>query len=163
MSLTQAALEALARCDTSTRHLMALEMSNAVFPGGYIRIVNYDFDISVGGQQYTGMAMDTMVPEIGNEPDNDVRLHIDGVAGTYQFYLNQANDQGTPVGVKLTSFLFNTMTESVIEILGEFDYELKATQFDSLAAMPQIGNTAPTNQQFPNVKYSATSHQALYR
>lgn len=161
--LTTVALEALARSDTTTRHLMGVEMLNNAFPGGAIRVVNYDYDVSLNGDNYTGMAMDTQIPEVGSEPDNEVRLRIDGVGGTMQFYLNQANDQGQPVFVNLTSFLYNVKTESVVDIMGVFDYELKATQYDMSSIMPQLGKVSPSNQTFPRFKYSASTHPALYR
>ena len=161
--LSTVALEALARSDTTTRHLMALELSNAAFQNGAIRVVNFDFDITLHGNPYTGMAMDTQVPEVGTEPDNEVRLRMDGVGGTMQFYLNQANDQGTPVYALITSFLFNVETETIVDIMGTWEYELKATQYDMSSVMPQLGNVSPSNQAFPNLKYSATSHPALYR
>ena len=161
--LTTVALEALARSSTTTRHLIAIEMRNTAFPGGVLRTVNYDFDITVDSKSYVGMAMDTQIPEVGTEPDNEVRLRMDGVGGTMQFYLNQANDQGEPVYATLTSFLYNVATETVIDVMGAWEYELKAVQYDMSSVMPQLGNVSPSNQSFPRLKYSATSHPALYR
>ena len=162
MTYSAAALEAIARSENSTRHLMGVEFLHSTFDGGAIRIVNYDFDIPIDGNSYAGMAMDTMIPEIGAEPDNDVRLHIDGVAGSMNFFLNRAAQYDEPVLVNLKSLLYNVVTESTIEVIGRFAYELKAAQFDMTSVMPQIGNISPTNQPFPNIKYNALSHPALY-
>jgi len=161
--LSTVALEALARSDTTTRHLIAQEMRNDAFPGGALRVVNYDYDITISGNPYTGMAMDTQMPELGTEPDNEIRLRMDGVGGTMQFYLNQANDQGKPVYVTMFSLLFNVETETIVDIMGTWEYELKAVQYDMSSVMPQLGNVSPSNQPFPRLKYSASSHPALYR
>ena len=163
MSYSAAALEAIARSENSTRHLMGVEFLHSTFDGGgAIRIVNYDYDISIDGNSYTGMAMDTMIPEIGAEPDNDVRLRIDGVAGSINFFLNRAAQYDEPVLVNIKSLLYNVVAESTIDIIGRFSYEMKAAQFDMLSVMPQIGNISPTNQPFPSLKYNALSHPALY-
>lgn len=161
--LSTVALEALARSDTTTRHLIAQEMRNPAFPAGAIRTVNYDYDISINGDPYVGIAMDTQIPEVGTDPDNEIRLRMDGIGSTMQFYMNQANDQGEPVFVTLISLLFNIETETIVDIMGTWEYELKAVQYDMSSVMPQLGNVSPTNQSFPGIKYSATSHPALYR
>ena len=165
MSYSAAALEALARSENSTRHLMGVAFHHSTFTefGGVIRIVNYDYDISnIDGDTYTGMAMETMIPETGAEPSNDVRLRIDGVAGSMNFFLNRAAQYDEPVLVDLKSLLYNVVNESVIEVIGRFYYEMKAAQFDLTSVMPQIGAISPTNQPFPGIKYNALSHPALY-
>ena len=161
--LSAALREAYARADTYTRHLVALELTNATFPGGAIRYVNFDRDLFIDNEIYTAMAMELREPEVGTDPANKVKVRIDAVAGEMQYYINAGVQSGTLIKATLRPFAFNMKTQSVIDIVGRFPYKVTQAQYDMKAAVLTLGHVSPTNQPFPNKRYTADKYPYLFR
>lgn len=161
--LSQALKEAYARSSSSTRQLAAVTLTHYTFPGGAIYVVNHDSDLTVDGDLYTGLAMDVTEPESGTEPDDKISIKLDGVAGTLQFFINNAIRTATNIPVTLKLFAFNMQTETVIDVAGSYNYLLLRAQYDAQSVVLELGHISPTNQAFPGVKYSPANSPELYR
>lgn len=165
--LSTALRQAYARSDTDTRHLLALEILHAEMPGGALRYVNHDYDINVGGNLHVGLAMSLKEPEIGSEPDNKVKVRIDGTPGIMQFYINKAIKtdvvEGGTIQANIRPFAFNMQSRSVIDVVGTFNFLVTAAEYDMEAVVLTLGHVAPTNLTFPNRRYSPLEYKYLYR
>lgn len=144
------------------RHLVGVEFLNSHLTGGAVRIVNYDDDISVGGNTHTGLAMEIREPEVGDQAANDVLIKIDAVQGQLQFWLNAVNIFDEPTLVNLRPFAYNVNTSSVIEVVGTFEFNLKKADFGMTQIVITLGHIGLTNQPFPKVRYNQESHPDLY-
>lgn len=161
-NLSAALLQAYARSESSTRHLIGVEMLHAFFPGGRLAFVNYDDGISLDSVFHTGMAMEVKEPESGGQPANVVEIRIDGTPGTFQQYINGAVQTGDPVHVNFRPFAYNMTTRSIIDIVGTFPFLVTQADYDMTTCILQLGHVSPTNQKFPNVRYTAESHPGMY-
>ena len=168
-NLSEGLKQAYARSDSYTRHLVAVEFQHAAFDqsAGYIRVVNFDSDITLpqpdGDTTYVGHAMEVREPAVGSDPDEKVRLQIDGTPGTFQFWISKAIATADPVRVDLRPFAFNMKTQSVIDIVGVYKFLVTSAEYDMSATVLSLGHVSPTNVPFPGIKYSPESHPALYR
>lgn len=144
------------------RHLMGVEFLNSHLTGGAVRIVNYDDDISVGGNTHTGLAMEAIQPEIGDQATNDIVLKIDAVQGQLQFWLNAVNIFDEPTLVNLRPFAYNVNTSTVVDVVGTFATSLKKADFSMTQIVITLGQIGLANQAFPKVKYHQDTHPDLY-
>jgi hypothetical protein len=158
--LSPALKEAYARSATSTRHLVALHLT---LPGSDLYLVNYDDDIDVDGQRYVGVAMDISEPESGAEPDDKVSVRIDGTPGTIQYLINAAIGSGGNIPCSMKPFAFNLSTETVIGVLGTYEFLLLKATYNDQAVQIELGHISPTNQPFPGVKYDPINSPELFR
>jgi len=161
--LSEALKEAYARSDSNTRQLVAIEMLHAEFPGGAIRLVNYDSDITVDSETYVGVAMDVAEPESGTDPGDKVALRIDGVDTDMQYWINRAISTATNISVSMRPFAFNLSNDTVIGIVGTYNYLLLKAQYNDQVCVVDLGNISPTNQPFPSVRYTAYNSPELFR
>jgi hypothetical protein len=158
--LSPALKEAYARSATSTRHLVALHLT---LPGSDLYLVNYDDDIDVEGQIYIGVAMDITEPESGAEPDDKVSVRIDGTPGTIQYLINAAIGSGGNIPCSMKPFAFNLSTETVIGVLGTYEFLLLKATYNDQAVQIELGHISPTNQAFPGIKYDPLNSPELFR
>lgn len=163
MTLPQALIEAYNRAGTSTRHLMALDFQHALFPDGHIRIVNHDKPITLLSEAYAAHAMLITEPEVGTEPDNSVSMKIDGVPGTFQFWVSAAINDGTPIYVDMIPFAYNLDTNGVIGVTGTYKFKVISAAYDMTSVNLKLGHQAPTNMPFPGKFYSPATHPGMYK
>lgn len=163
MSLSQALKEAYARSDSQTRHLTAVELQHATFPSGVIRMVNHDKDVTVLTEVYTAHAMDTKDPEVGSEPDNKIKIRIDGTPGTFQYWISNAIDTTDPVYADVIPFAFNIQSETVIDVVGTYSFLVTKVDYSMTSCVLTLGHVSPTNMPFPGKKYDPVTYPALYR
>lgn len=147
---------------TYVRHLIGMEFINSNLAGGPVRIVDYDQDISVGGNTHTGMAMQISEPELGHEPANDLTANIDATQGQLQYWLNIMNifDEATIVNVR--PFAYNTNTETVIEVVGTYEYNLLKHRINMRQIVVTLGKLSPSNMPFPRILYTQDTHPDLF-
>jgi hypothetical protein len=158
--LSPALKEAYARSATSTRHLVALHLT---LPGSDLYLVNYDSDIDVEGQLYVGVAMDITEPESGAEPDDKVSVRIDGTPGTIQYLINSAIGSGGNIPCSMKPFAFNLSTETVIGVLGTYEFLLLKSTYNDQTVQIELGHISPTNQKFPGISYDPINSPELFR
>ena len=163
MTLPTAIKEALARADTSTLYLMAMEFAHSSFPGGVFRLVGFDEDLSVDGDVYAGIGAESQAPAIGIEPDNSLSMQIDNTVPIYQHLLAFATIGTEPINVTVKPFVFNLKTDTVIDVTGAYTFQVKTIVPAEDAVVLQLGNKSPANISFPSKLYSPESHPALYR
>jgi hypothetical protein len=163
MSMSIAIREAYVRADTFTRHLMAVDLQHEVFPDGHIRIVNHDQDVTVDGATYAPFAMQTQEPELGHEPDNKVKIRVDGVPGTFQFWIASAVKSTTSVRADLRPVVYNIKDSVVIDFIQPYQFMVTEAEYNMTACVLTLGHIAPTNMPFPGKRYSPASHPMLYK
>lgn len=163
MTLSTAVKEAYVRADTFTRHLMAVDLKHSTFPDGHIRIINYSQDITIGADTYAPHAMQSTEPEVGHEPDNKVKLQIDGVSGTFQFWLAGAIKSNEAVYADMRPVVYNLKTDTVIDVAGVYPFMLLEAQYSMTACTLTLGHISPTNLPFPGKRYSPESHPMMYK
>lgn len=162
--LSQALREAYSRSDSSTRHLVALELLHPLFPGGALRNVGWDSDVSVGGNLYIGLGMEIQQPDYSTEPATSVKVRVDGVPGTYQFYINNAlSNSSQVVSAQITALAYNTTTQSVIDYQAPFAFKLMKAEYNMESVILTLGWPAPTNMPFPAMKYDAANFPYLFK
>lgn len=161
--LSQALKEAYARSDSETRHLIAVELQHNVFPGGALRIVNHDTDITISSDIYVAHAMQAKEPELGSEPDNKIKIRIDGTPGTFQYWIAAAIDTASPVYADIRPFAFNMRTEAVIDVVGTYSFLVTKAEYDMTACVLTLGHVSPTNVPFPGKKYDPITYPALFK
>jgi hypothetical protein len=162
-NLPQALKEAYARSKSSTRHLLAIELQHSTFPSGVLRWVNYDTDLTVDGDIYVGHAIEMREPAVGAEPDEKMKVVIDGVPGSVQFWINNAIQSSTNIYADVRPFAFNMDTESVIDIVGVYSFVVSKVSYDMTQVQLTMGHLSPTNMAFPNRKYDPLTYPALFR
>jgi hypothetical protein len=160
--LSPALKEAYARSATSTRHLVGLHLT---LPGSDLYLVNYDNDIEgLGdGQRYVGVAMDISEPESGTDPDDKVSVRIDGTSGEIQYLINSAIGLGGNIPCSMKPFAFNLSTETVIGVIGTYEFLLLKATYNDQAVQIELGHISPTNQAFPGIKYDPLNSPELFR
>lgn len=163
-NLSQALKEAYARSKTSTRHLLAIELQHSTFPNsGVLRWVNYDTDLTVDGALYVGHAMQMREPATGSEPDEKMKIEIDGVPGSVQFWMNNAIQSSTNIYADVRPFALNMDTETVIDIVGVYSFIVSKVSYDMTKVQMTLGHLSPTNMPFPNRRYDPVTYPALFR
>lgn len=166
MSMSEALKQAYARSDSSTRHLIAVDLQHSTFDqAGHLRLVNHDDQIEVptGGDLYLPHAMEAREPAGGSEPDEKVKLRIDGTSGAFQFQINRAIETGVPVYVDFKPFAFNMTAKTVIGVVGTYEFILMSAEYNMTTTMLSLGHVSPTNITFPGIKYTPESHPNLYQ
>ena len=157
------AQESFARSRTSTGLLCALEMLHSTFPGQGIYLCNYDSDIFLDGNLYTGIGMEASEPDSGTEPDDKISVRLDGVTGEMQYWINSAIITGTNIKVNMRSFAYNKALNQVIGDANLYKFLCLKAQYNDQAVILQLGRVSPTNQSFPSVRYTPANSPELYR
>ena len=170
--LDDAKKEAYARQTTSQKHTFFLELRHPLFTSP-IRFANHDVNIENvelestapenAGEMVTfiGVGFRTpKEPDLGTQPDNSMRIQIDGVSGAVHAYLKAAKGSGTPVEATLRRVLFDidsgaTVIQSALHLQTR-DIELKMT-----TVLLEFGYTNPANQRFPRDDYTLQSNPGL--
>jgi len=163
MSLPQAVAEALARADTSTLYLTAMEFTHFSFPGGVFRLVSFDENLSVDGDVYVGIGAESQAPVIGIEPDTALTISLDNTLPIYQHLLAFATLGIEPINVTVKPFVFNLETDTVVDITGAYAFQVKTIVPSEDRVVLSLGNKSPANIDYPSKLYSPDSHPALYR
>lgn len=162
MSMSQAVKEAYVRADTFTRHMITVDLIHSVFPDGHIRIVGHDQDVFVDGETYAPHAMESMEPEVGHEPDNSVKVRIDGVPGTIQFWISAAIKNTTPVYADMRPVVYDMKNEQVIDVSGVYQFLVTEAEYSMTAVVLKLGHISPTNLPFPGKRYNPKQYPMLY-
>lgn len=163
MTMSIAIQEAYVRADTFTRHLIAVDLQHTVFPDGHIRMVNHDQDVTVDGDTYSPFAMQSQEPELGHEPDNKVKIRIDGVPGSFQFWITAAVQSSTSVRADLRPVVYNIRDEIVIDFIQPYQFLVTEAEYNLTSCVLTLGHVSPTNLPFPGKRYTPKSHPMLYR
>ncbi len=162
MTMTPAVQQAYARASTSLLQIYAIDLDHPAF-ADTIRLVNYKQDITVGGDVYTGMAMDVEESSIDTEADSTYTIQIDGVPGAVQPYLAQASKTFSPIDVTIRVFAYDVKTESLIDAspLTTINLQSRNISFNKTTVSINMGYTNTANRAFPSQLYTPESNPGL--
>lgn len=171
MSWDAAEREALARANTSTVHLWALELRHSVFPAP-IRMVQHDVDIDLTleanapvdastTQPFIATAYRFKEPDQTSQPDPTVQIEIDGVSGNLQPFIRSAILTFEPIECTLRSCLYDVKAQVVVEMLRVFHLQMRRERTTMTTIAATFGYTNPANQPFPSKVYSAETNPGL--
>ncbi len=162
MTMTPAVQQAYARASTSLLQLYAIDLDHPSFADP-IRLVNYKQNLTIGADEYTGMAMDVEESSIDTEADSTYTIQIDGVPGAVQPYLKQASQTFDPVDVTIRVFAYDVKTESLVDAqaLATINLQSRNISFNKTTVSINMGYTNTANRAFPSQLYTPESNPGL--
>lgn len=171
--MSQATREAYARASSKVIHLQCVELRNAQFPLGVLRMVNHSVDVTItlesgaplnGGLPATfiGRGMDISEPARSDEPDSPFSIRFDGVDGATQGAIYNARQAGAPVYATVRPVAYDVLTETPLDPIGALHLELQSALTDMDTVILTLGYSNSANDAFPFKFYNPTTHGGLY-
>lgn len=162
MSLSEAVKQAYTRAKTFHRHFLCVELGHSLFPNQAFRFVDYDRDVTVGGQVYTPQGMEVREPPFGTEPDADMVVKMDGSPWQLQYWLAAANTRDEPIKATCIPIIYDTVRAEVFSTVRTYNFEVRAVQYSNTDITFNLGRLSPANVPFPGVYFNISTHPFLF-
>ena len=156
--------QALVRADTTTVRLRAVKFKHSTFPDGEFRFVEYNKNIVVNSEEYEAAGIEMQDASISGEPGDTVRLRFATIGTTVPFYFAQANHGLETIASEVTSFLYDTGTDTVDTTYVTTPLEVRSVTSDTDGTMViDLGYLSASNKSFPTLSYNPADYPDLFR